>query len=118
MISLAAHSDSSLATLVETARTAGIGGASGRVDVDGVPVFVKRIPLTQRELDHPLSTANLFNLPLHCQYGVGGHPGFTAWRELAANQLLTTGPFRSSTTGASCPADHRRQWNTEAPTRP
>lgn len=51
-------------------------------------VFVKRIPLTERELAHPGSTANLFDLPLFCQYGIGG-PSFNGWRELAANILLT-----------------------------
>jgi hypothetical protein len=85
---LAACSDSSLAAMVEPVRAAGIGGASGVIDVGGVPVFVKRIPLTQRELDHPGSTANLFDLPLHCQYGIGG-PSFNVWRELAANQVVT-----------------------------
>jgi hypothetical protein len=85
---LAAYTDSALAALVEPARAASIGGASGVIDVGGVPAFVKRIPLTQRELDHPGSTANLFGLPLYCQYGVG-RPSFNAWRELAANQIVT-----------------------------
>ena len=44
------------------------------LDVDGVAVFAKRIPLTDLELAHPHSTANLFELPVYCQYGVGG-PG-------------------------------------------
>ncbi|MEV6847473.1 serine/threonine protein phosphatase [Actinoplanes sp. NPDC051411] len=85
---LAAYTDSALATLVEPVRAASIGGASGVIDVGDVPVFVKRIPLTRRELDHPGSTANLFDLPLYCQYGFGG-PSFNAWRELAANQIVT-----------------------------
>ncbi|MFL6120650.1 serine/threonine protein phosphatase [Actinophytocola sp.] len=58
------------------------------MDVDGVPVFVKRIPLTDRELAHPGSTANLFDLPVFCQYGVVS-PGFNAWRELAANRVVS-----------------------------
>ena len=57
-------------------------------EVDGVPVFVKRIPLTDRELAHPNSTSNLFDLPLFCQYGISS-PGFNAWRELAANRVVT-----------------------------
>ncbi|WP_412538234.1 serine/threonine protein phosphatase [Longispora sp. K20-0274] len=69
---------------------AGIGGTSAVLEVDGVPVFVKRVPLTDRELspDGSRSTANLFGLPLSCQYGAGG-PGFGAWRELAANVMTT-----------------------------
>lgn len=69
----------------------GIGGDSMRCTVDGVPVFVKRIPLTdlERRPEHVMSTANLFGLPPFCQYGVGS-PGFGAWRELAAT-MMTTG---------------------------
>jgi hypothetical protein len=66
----------------------GVGGGSAVLDVDGVPVFAKRIPLTDRELAHPGSTANLFDLPVFCQYGVVS-PGFNAWRELAANIIVT-----------------------------
>ena len=66
----------------------GVGGGSAVLDVDGVPVFAKRVPLTDRELAHPGSTANLFELPTFCQYGIGG-PGFNGWRELAANIIVT-----------------------------
>jgi hypothetical protein len=87
---LESHSDTELAALVGTGQAtgAGVGGGSAVLDVDGVPVFVKRIPLTDLELAHPGSTANLFDLPVHCQYGVVS-PGFTAWRELAANVMVT-----------------------------
>ncbi|MBC2904322.1 protein kinase family protein [Streptomyces sp. PSKA01] len=68
----------------------GIGGRSARMDVEGVPVFVKRVPLTDLELrpEHVRSTANLFGLPLFYQYGVGS-AGFGAWRELAAHAMTT-----------------------------
>ncbi|WP_246227437.1 serine/threonine protein phosphatase [Mycolicibacterium helvum] len=66
----------------------GVGGESGIVDVDSVPVFTKRIPLSDREVANLGSTANLFDLPMFCQYGMGG-PGFNAWRELAANIIVT-----------------------------
>jgi len=63
----------------------GIGGPTRRVDVDGIPVFVKQLPLTdlERRPEHRGSTADLFGLPLSCHYGIGS-PGFTAWREVAA----------------------------------
>lgn len=81
-----------LAQLVAGARAAaaGIGGGSGVVDVGGVPVFVKRIPLTdlERRPENVMSTANLFGLPPFYQYGVGS-AGFGAWRELTANQWAT-----------------------------
>ena len=90
---LALHSDRRLAEVVDGAVVlgAGIGGASKRLDVAGVPVFVKRVPLTdvERRPEHVASTANTFGLPPECQYGIGG-PGFGAWRELAA-AIMTTG---------------------------
>ncbi|MGQ4615603.1 serine/threonine protein phosphatase [Nocardia sp. R7R-8] len=87
---LASRSDIELAALVDTSRETnlGVGGGSAVIDVDGVPVFAKRIPLTDRELANRDSTANLFDLPMFCQYGIGG-PSFNAWRELAANILVT-----------------------------
>jgi hypothetical protein len=87
---MASHSDIELAALVETGRanSVGVGGGSVVFEVDGVPVFAKRIPLTDRELANPGSTANLFDVPVYCQYGVVS-PGFNAWRELAANMVVT-----------------------------
>jgi hypothetical protein len=68
----------------------GIGGRTARLEVGGVPVFVKRIPLTdlERRPDHVGSTANLFGLPSCYQYGVGS-TGFGAWRELATHHTTT-----------------------------
>ncbi|WP_447007212.1 serine/threonine protein phosphatase [Saccharothrix isguenensis] len=87
---LASCGDDELAALVDTGRadSAGVGGGSAVLDVDGVPVFAKRVPLTDREFANPGSTANLFDLPVFCQYGVVS-PGFNAWRELAANVVVT-----------------------------
>jgi hypothetical protein len=87
---LASCTDVELAALVDTglATNVGVGGGSAKLDVDGGPVFTKRIPLTDRELAQPHSTANLFDLPTFCQYGVAS-PGFNAWRELAANMMVT-----------------------------
>lgn len=66
----------------------GVGGGTEVIDIDSAPVFTKRIPLTDREAANSGSTANLFNMPMFCQYGIGG-PGFNAWRELAANIIVT-----------------------------
>lgn len=87
---LASCSDSELAALVDagTAGGVGVGGGSVTLTVNGVPVFAKRIPLADREMARPRSTANLFDLPVYCQYGVGG-PSFGGWREMAANILVT-----------------------------
>lgn len=85
---LAACDDAELTGLLADVSAAGIGGATGTIDVGGVPVFVKRVPLTALELAHPRDTANLFGLPTFYQYGVGS-AGFGAWRELAVHELTT-----------------------------
>ncbi|MEV0071775.1 MULTISPECIES: hypothetical protein [unclassified Amycolatopsis] len=66
----------------------GIGGTGVRLDVDGTPVFAKRVPLTELELRHPHSTANLYDLPVFCHYGLGSPEG-SAWRELALHVMAT-----------------------------
>ena len=85
--------DVELAGLLRTAEDVGvgIGGRSLRLVVDGTIIFVKAVPLTEVELraDNMRSTANLFGLPPCCQYGVGYHPGFNAWRELEALERTT-----------------------------
>lgn len=68
----------------------GIGGVRQVLTVDEVPVFVKRVPLTDLERvgKNAGSTANLFDLPVNCQYGVGS-PSFGVWREVAANTIAS-----------------------------
>src|SRR6202042_3287295 len=91
--SLALHSDRELAALIDAAPplNSGIGGTAALLDVGGTRVFVKRGPLTELELrpENLRSTANLFELPLYCHYGIAGGPGWGAWRELAV-QVMTT----------------------------
>lgn len=89
---LATMSDSAVIQMVWGAskRATGIGGTTGVVSVDGTAVFVKVIPLTDREraAENLGSTANLFRLPPYCHYGIGS-PGIGAWRELAAHVAST-----------------------------
>jgi hypothetical protein len=114
--SLALRSDHGLRELVDAATPLGrgIGGESAALKVDGIPVFVKLVPLTALEAlpGHRQSTANAFALPAFCQYGIGsigsptanafalpafchygigsiGSPGFGVWRELAAHAMTT-----------------------------
>ena len=88
-------SDRRLRELVDAATPvgSGIGGQTLLLEVEGTPVFVKQVRLTDLELqpENVRSTADLFGLPIFCHYGVGtiGGPGFGAWRELAA-QIMTT----------------------------
>lgn len=92
---LSLYSDRGLRDLLDAATPigSGIGGQTLLLDVEGIPVFVKQVRLTDLELrpQNVRSTANLFDLPAFCHYGVGtiGGPGFGAWRELAA-QIMTT----------------------------
>lgn len=87
---LARLTDNELAALVAKAPLlhTGVGGRSVLVTIDSTPIFVKQLPLTdlERRQEHVQSTANLFEIPLSCHYGLGG-PGFSAWRELAANVM-------------------------------
>lgn len=90
---LAGLSDTALAALVDQATPlhTGIGGSAKLLTFESSQIFVKQIPLTdlERVSTHLQSTANLFDLPLFCQYGLGGCPGFGAWRELAAHVIAT-----------------------------
>ena len=51
----------------------GIGGSSLQIDIDNTVVFVKKVPLTDLELqpENYMSTSNIFNLPMCYQYGIG-----------------------------------------------
>ena len=90
--SLALLSDRALAQVLDAAAPigSGIGGKSALLEIAGTPVFVKRVPLTdlERRPRNARSTANLFELPVFCHYGIGG-PGFGAWRELAVHTMTT-----------------------------
>jgi hypothetical protein len=91
---LAALSDDHLAALLaETGswRTNIHGNQSGVIEVGGAKVFIKKIALTdlERTAENEGSTANLFDLPLFYQYGVGSS-GFGAWRELRACLTAST----------------------------
>jgi hypothetical protein len=68
----------------------GIGGHSVHIEIEGHPVFVKQVPITDLELhpEHLMSTSNIFNLPMSYQYGIGS-AGFSVWRELAAHIMTT-----------------------------
>jgi hypothetical protein len=90
--SLALLSDRRLGRLMDDAPLigSGIGGAATLLEIEGIPVFAKRVALTdlERRPENVMSTANTFRLPPFCHYGVGS-PGFGVWRELAANAMTT-----------------------------
>jgi len=90
---LASLSDAALMELLARAEggASSIGGSSVRLDVAGVPVFAKCVPVTELEMaaQNRGSTANLFDLPTMYHYGVGS-TGTNVWRELAAHEVVTT----------------------------
>lgn len=90
---LARLGDRELAALVAAATPlgTGIGGRSALLEVAGTRAFVKHLPLTSLELrpENFRSTANLFGLPMVCQYAIGYAPGFGACRELAAHEATS-----------------------------
>ncbi|MDQ0425012.1 serine/threonine protein phosphatase [Cellulomonas iranensis] len=100
---LAALDDDALGALLAdgTDGSVGVGGGTSVVDVDGVAVFAKRVPVTARELAHPGSTADLHGLPMACRYGMFplAGPGVGAWRELAANRVVTAGVLAGEAQG-------------------
>ncbi|MEU3270298.1 hypothetical protein ABZ639_05595 [Saccharomonospora sp. NPDC006951] len=71
-------------------RALGIGGHGTLVDVGGVAVWVKQVPLTAIEQGEDVagSTANTFGLPTFFHYGLGS-VGAGAWREVAAHDMAT-----------------------------
>lgn len=90
---LGSRSDAELISMIEGADDSriSIGGAIQSIRVANTTVFVKLVPVTDRELlAGPECTANLFDLPTYYQYGVGpGSTGFNAWREVAAHQIVS-----------------------------
>jgi hypothetical protein len=72
---LALLSDRRLGKLVNEAPLmgSGIGGRAVLMEIEGTPVFAKAVPLTdlERRPENIMSTANVFQLPTFCQYGVG-----------------------------------------------
>lgn len=81
---LAELDDDALQAQFDSSETRWGWGVNHVLDIGGHPVFVKRIPLTERERAHPFSTRNLYGLPTFYNYGVGS-AGFGAYRELVAN---------------------------------
>ncbi|MBK7897159.1 MAG: hypothetical protein WAS33_28595 [Candidatus Promineifilaceae bacterium] len=59
-------------------------GTTQSLKVAGLPIFVKRIPVTELEYAQMFSTQNVYDLPAFYQYGLGS-VGFGVFRELVAH---------------------------------
>jgi hypothetical protein len=94
---LALLSDRRLGKLVDEAPLigSGISGTAVLLEIEGTPVFAKRVHLTdlERRPENIMSTANMFQLPTFCQYGIGSAGG-GVWRELAAHVMTTNWVLR------------------------
>lgn len=77
-----------LAALIGPNPSAGFWGAHQTIDLEGQPVFVKRVPVAALEYEHPFATGNLYGLPLFYNYGVGS-AGLGLWRELLTHVKTT-----------------------------
>ena len=86
--SLVNRNDEELLDLELSGEAPSVWSRNGVTQVEGQPVFVKRVPITATECEPPYSTRNHFNLPTFYQYGVGS-AGFGAFRELASLEAVT-----------------------------
>ncbi|WP_028595349.1 hypothetical protein [Paenibacillus assamensis] len=90
--SLTQLSDKQLSNRLEQATilNTGIGGTTALLHIEDLPVFVKKVRLTEleRSAENVMSTRNVFELPSACHYGIGS-PGSGAWREVAAHTMTT-----------------------------
>ncbi len=80
--------DAQLSSLLDQSETVLGWGRHQTVDIGGSKVFVKRVPVTEIEYRNPLSTSNLYDLPMYYHYGVGS-AGFGVFRELATHIKTT-----------------------------
>ena len=89
---LASLSNEDLMKLLQNATSLGttMGGTTAVIHISNTPIFVKKIRLTdiEQQPENKMSTANVFNLPVYYQYGIGS-AGFGAWRELSAHTITT-----------------------------
>lgn len=88
---LEAFSDDEILTLLKQGTPLNSGwGTTIKIEIDGMPIFVKQVPLNEIEgkAQNIGSTENLFGLPVYYQYGVGSS-GFSVWREVSAHIMST-----------------------------
>jgi hypothetical protein len=85
---IAAMSDAGVRALLDAADSTPGWGKHQTLEIAGAKVFVKSVPVTRLEHANAFSTQNLYDLPLHYNYGVGS-AGFGAFRELLTHVKTT-----------------------------
>ncbi len=111
---LALLDDRTLVQMLRAAPPTHGWGRNRRLTLDGVPLFVKSVPLTARERAHPHSTRNRYRLPVWYNYGVGS-AGFGAFRELAAHVKTTNHVLAGEIDGFPLLHHHRILPRTDRP---
>ena len=101
-----------LKALTERSYTQG-WGLNQTLEIDQKPVFVKRIPLTEREYLQGFNTQNLYRLPMYYHYGIGS-AGFGAFRELICHQKVSDWVLQGHTRHFPLLYDYRI-WPAQAP---
>lgn len=81
-------SNADLIRLVNKGKISEGWGGNSLIKVDQKKVFVKTVPLTQKEYENSFDTRNILKLPLFYNYGVGS-AGLGAFRELVAHIKTT-----------------------------
>jgi hypothetical protein len=98
--------DAELVARLGGARARDAWGRTQVVELGGTKVFVKRIPISDVELDAPYSTRNHFRLPSYYHYGVGS-AGFGVFREVLAHAEATRWVLAGRTEGFPLLHHHR-----------
>ena len=80
-------SDKDINELKKENETSGYG-KNYIIILDGIKIFIKKIPLTKLEYNNQYSTANLYNLPAFYNYGFGS-AGINCYRELLTHVKTT-----------------------------
>src|SRR5260370_21652884 len=97
-----------LRCLFEASESRAGWGRNHTIDLGSSKLLVKRVPVTDTELDNFFSTKNLYRLPTYYNYGVGS-AGFGVFRELVAprqdDQLGVGWPDRDFPVDVSLPGD-------------
>lgn len=88
-------------------------GVNQTLVIDQKPVFVKRIPLTEKEYAQGFNTQNLYELPMYYHYGIGS-AGFGAFRELICHQRVSDWVLQGHTAYFPLLYDYRI-WPAQAP---
>ncbi|MBX9976655.1 MAG: protein kinase family protein [Alphaproteobacteria bacterium] len=103
-------SDRELETILSAGASAqtGMGGTSVIIEIEGVPVFVKMVPLNDVEgsPENRKSTKNIFGLPSTYQYGFMS-AGFNVWREVASHEKTTKWVLKGENTNFPLMYHHR-----------